>query len=183
MPTTIKNTTNPICAYTTSRLVNVSPQMALNVILFFAIQSSNLFFITLLFLVSLAPCDFLQGFLPSWVDSNHRPSLATGDIFLRRMPSGIVSALLSALYQLSYTMKSLLSQGFSFMYIKTPTCPRQPGSILSRPSIGVLRLAVSREKKFISNLACECSRLLLSMLLYLSNRQVLNASYPSAKPP
>jgi hypothetical protein len=68
------------------------------------------------------------------------------------------------------------------MYINTPTCPRQPGSILSRPSIGVLRLSRNREKKFISNLVCECSRLLLSMFLYLSNCQVLNASYPSAKP-
>jgi hypothetical protein len=46
---TIKNTTSPMCVHTTWPLVNVSPAMALNIMLFFRHQIKNLCFIIVLF--------------------------------------------------------------------------------------------------------------------------------------
>jgi hypothetical protein len=46
---TIKNTTSPMCVHTTWPLVNVSPAMAENVMLFLCHHSINLFFIIVLF--------------------------------------------------------------------------------------------------------------------------------------
>lgn len=50
-PSTSSNTTSPMCVYTTSAFVNVSPAMAENVMLFWRIHFANFSFIMLLILI------------------------------------------------------------------------------------------------------------------------------------